>query len=156
MSSNFKVQLNNQLNSGHHLGESGGFALPAYQVSHLKVNVKHLMKRLNRKTHPTLAHTSLLLQRSWKSTIREPTLTWLRLFQFLFTAFLIANLHNYNVGEIDGCFDDLTVNSSRLDKASLIANGEDYVQQLAKIKDNSILLFFSLMFWVSILQYSTV
>ena len=147
MSSNFEVQLNNQLNS-QHLSENSGFTLPAYQVSHLKVNVKHLMKRLNRKTHPTLAHTSLLLQRSWKSTLREPTLTWLRLFQFVFTAFLIANLHNYNVGEIDGCFDDLTVNSTKLDKASLIANGEDYVQQLAKIKDNSILLFFSLMFWV--------
>ena len=122
--------------------------MPAYQVSHLKLNVKHLMKRLNRKTHPTLEHTKLLLQRSWMCTIREPTLTWLRLFQFVFTAFLIANLHNYNVGEIDGCFNDLTLNSTKLDRANLIANGEDYVQQLAKIKDNSILLFFSLMFWV--------
>lgn len=124
-----------------------GFGLPSYQVSHLKVNVKHLMKRLNKKKHPTLTHTKLLLQRSWKTTIREPTLTYLRLFQFVFTAFLISNLHNYKVGEIDGCFDslnDLMKNSTSLDKS----NFEDYVQQLAKIKDNSILLFFSLMFWV--------
>ena len=154
---NFKVrfnnqhqinQLNNQLNNRHAYLNENNFTLPAYQVSHLKLNVKHLMKRLNRKTHPTFTHTCLLLQRSWKCTIREPTLTWLRLFQFVFTAFLIGNLHNYKVGEINGCFNDLTINSTRFDKTNLIANGEDYVQQLAKIKDNSILLFFSLMFWV--------
>jgi hypothetical protein len=175
----------------------------------IKRSLKKIRDQMNQ---PAVSHTSqicILIRRNWKCTWRQPTLSWLRIFQFAFTALLIANLHNYPVGQVNGCFSDLQPNqltsgftsnnftsdsldldtdsadnrtltastssdttvpfaqlltSSWLDwirsalfdssadappsSDSATNSGEQYVQHLAKVKDNSILLFFSLMFWV--------
>ena len=172
------------------------------ESSIIRQPLTELRDRLNRPTGPLLTQTSLLIQRNWRCIWRQPTLSWLRIFQFAFTAVLIANLHNYPVGQVDGCFSDLQAGSvsnpsassnvasesiastltgtlsgwlswfasgltaSKLsEENSGIGNSteeevsgnsssghaqssEQYVQQLARVKDNSILLFFSLMFWV--------
>ena len=52
-------------------------------------NVVHQMKS---QSFPFFHHTLLLIHRTFLGTIREPKLTWLRLFQALFIGFLMSFL----------------------------------------------------------------
>uniref|UniRef100_T1L476 ABC transporter domain-containing protein n=2 Tax=Tetranychus urticae TaxID=32264 RepID=T1L476_TETUR len=107
-----------------------------------KIDVKRLYEKTNRKQHPTCSHIGLLLTRTWKSTIRQPMLTWLRLSQYLLVGLILSFLHNYKIGELDGCYTDVIKN------ATLLSGEQNYGQLLARINDNTATIYFALMFLV--------
>ncbi|XP_053208421.1 ATP-binding cassette sub-family G member 4-like [Panonychus citri] len=115
-----------------------------------KIDVKRLYQENNRKQHPTCNHIGLLLTRTWKSTIRQPMLTWLRLSQYLLVGLILSFLHNYKIGELDGCYTDVLRN------ASAFSGEHNYGQLLARINDNTATIYFALMFLIGVAIVPTV
>lgn len=91
-SSNLK---SNQLNQFHH-------QLP--EIKTIKIsNIIHQMKS---QSFPFVYHTLLLTKRTFFGTIREPRLTWLRVFQALFIGFLMSFLYDHPIGDKGGCWSE--------------------------------------------------
>ncbi|XP_074600694.1 ATP-binding cassette sub-family G member 1-like [Brevipalpus obovatus] len=107
-----------------------------------RIDVKKLFEQTNSKRHPTFHHIWLLLQRSWKISIRQPMMTWLRLSQYLLVGLILSFLHSYKIGELDGCYTDV------IQGATSFSASENYGQLLARINDNTATIYFALMFLV--------
>lgn len=75
-------KLFKQMSQSHH------HQLPFIRTTKIS-NVVHQMRT---QSFPFLYHTLLLINRTFLGTIREPKLTWLRVFQALFIGFLMSFL----------------------------------------------------------------
>ena len=68
------------------------------------VKVSKVIDKMKSRSFPILLHTWLLWKRTMKTNIREPKLTWFRLFQAVMVALLMGFLYEYPIGEPDGCY----------------------------------------------------
>lgn len=83
----------------------------------------------------------LLIERDIKNSSRRPLLNILRFCYFSFFALFIYFTYNYDIGQFNGCYSELVDTSNNL-------NQMNYAQKLAKLSDNSSILFFITMFLV--------
>ncbi|XP_074597200.1 ATP-binding cassette sub-family G member 1-like [Brevipalpus obovatus] len=68
------------------------------------VKVHRIVDRMKSESFPVFSHFWLLLGRTYMTTIRDPKLTWFRIFQAIFIGFLMSYLYDHPIGEANGCF----------------------------------------------------
>lgn len=83
---------------------SKGMAVKVGSDRLIYLKVSRVIERMKNNSFPTLLHTYLLWKRTLISNLREPKLTWFRLFQAVFIALLMSFLYDYPIGEPDGCY----------------------------------------------------
>lgn len=66
------------------------------------IKISNLVRQMKSQSFPFFYHTLLLINRTFLGTIREPKLTWLRLFQALFIGFLMSFLYDHPIGTDNG------------------------------------------------------
>ncbi|RWS20805.1 ABC transporter sub-family G-like protein 1 [Leptotrombidium deliense] len=114
-----------------------------------KYKITYIVDKMTKQRFPTFLHAWLLLQRTWKNTIREPMLTWLRLIQHVVVALVASYMYNYKVGEANGCFSDLTEAfhfNATSQPGSLGDIQEKFIRQQSAALTNVGLAYFTILF----------
>lgn len=96
---------------------------------------------VNEKKPNVINQIRLLIERDILNSSRRPLLNILRFCYFSFFALFIYFTYNYDIGQFNGCYSELVNTSNNL-------NQLNYAQKLAKLSDNSSILFFITMFLV--------
>lgn len=108
-----------------------------------------MIRMTTSKKYPVMRHLSLLMERTWISTKREPLLCWLRLAQHVVLAFMGSYMYSYKVGEANGCFQDLVdslpANVTSLHRLSATTE-ESFMKQQRIASDNATFMFFAILF----------
>ncbi|RWS11522.1 ABC transporter-like protein 12 [Dinothrombium tinctorium] len=111
--------------------------------------ITSVVDRMTKQNFPTSRHTWLLLRRTWKNTIREPMLTWLRLLQHILVGCVSSYMYNYKIGAPSGCFDELT-QAFHFNASSPLTSLEDvqskFLRQQSVAADNAAFMFFTVLF----------
>jgi len=82
------------------------------ELNEVRIKVSRVINRMKTESFPSFKHFWLLLIRTYLTTIRDQKLTWFRIFQALFIAFLMGFLYDYPIGEPAGCTVPLQINST--------------------------------------------
>ena len=83
---------NNKLSKFNEINQSSHF----HQLPHIKtIKISNIIDQMKSQSFPFFYHTLLLTKRTYFGTIREPKLTWLRVFQALFIGFLMSFLYDH-------------------------------------------------------------
>ena len=78
-----------------------------HQLPEIKtIKISSIIHQMKSQSFPFLYHTLLLTKRTYFGTIREPKLTWLRVFQALFIGFLMSFLYDHPIGDKGGCWSE--------------------------------------------------
>lgn len=86
------------------LGAKGNMAVKIGKDKVVYMKISRVVDRMKNQNFPVLLHTYLLWKRTLMTNLREPKLTWFRLFQAIFVALLMSFLYDYPIGEPDGCY----------------------------------------------------
>lgn len=111
-----------------------------YALNH-KYDLSRLIEDIDVRKPNTANQIRLLIERDILNSSRRPLLNILRFCYFSFFAFFIYFTYNYDIGQFNGCYSELVNTSNDL-------NQLNYAQRLAKLSDNSSILFFITMFLV--------
>lgn len=78
-----------------------------HQLPNIKtIKISSIIEQMKSQSFPFFYHTLLLTKRTYFGTIREPKLTWLRIFQALFIGFLMSFLYDHPIGKDNGCWSE--------------------------------------------------
>lgn len=119
---------------------SGRIAVGMPKDRNIYMKISKVIDRMKNQSFPTFRHTFLLWQRTLITNLREPKLTWFRLFQAVFIAVLMSFLYDHPIGQPDGCY-------PRADQA---------VTEFKSTEDNIAFIFFITLFTVMASMMPTV
>jgi ABC-type multidrug transport system ATPase subunit/ABC-type multidrug transport system permease subunit len=86
------------------IGKHGNMAINLKRDKVVYMKIHKVIDKMKNQNFPTFLHTYLLWKRTLITNLREPKLTWFRLFQAIFVALLMSFLYDYPIGEPDGCY----------------------------------------------------
>lgn len=122
------------------IGKHGNMAINLKRDNVVYMKIQRVIDKMKNQNFPIFLHTYLLWKRTLITNLREPKLTWFRLFQAVFIALLMSFLYDYPIGEPDGCY----------------PRADQLITEIKSTEDNIAFVFFITLFTVMASMMPTV